>query len=109
MVSMPRSGKPIARCTLTSIKSSDRPTTTSGITSGALTMPENIVRPLKRLYLTSATAASVPMMTEPQAVKKAMRRLSHRPLSISWSSGSAAYHFSVKPRHTLGSCESLNE
>jgi hypothetical protein len=41
MVIMPRSGKPIARCTDTSISSSDRPTTTSGITSGALTMPLN--------------------------------------------------------------------
>ena len=109
MVIMPRSGKPSARCTLTSISSSDRPTTTSGITSGAVTMPENSVRPLKRLYFTSAKAASVPSTTEPQAVRKAIFRLSHRPARISPSLSSAAYHFSVKPRQTLGSGESLNE
>ena len=85
IVIMPRSGKPSARCTLTSISSSDRPITTSGITSGALTMPENSVRPVKRLYLTSAKAASVPSTTAPQAVMKAIFRLSHRPESISRS------------------------
>ena len=72
-------------------------------------MPENAVRPVKRRYFTSANAASVPSTTAPQAVKNAMRRLSHRPLSISRSFGRLAYHFSVKPRHTLGSGESLNE
>ncbi len=39
----------MARCTDTSISSSDRPTTTSGMTSGAFTMPLNSVRPVKRL------------------------------------------------------------
>ena len=38
------------------------------ITSGALTMPEKIVRPRKRRYFTSVNAASVPSATEPQAV-----------------------------------------
>ena len=99
----------MARWIDTSISSSDRPTTTSGITSGALTMPENTVRPVKRLYLTSANAAIVPITTEPQAVRKAICRLSHRPCRISRSFASAAYHLSVKPRHTLGSGESLNE
>ena len=54
MVSMPRSGKPtpnqasVARCSDTSISSSDRPMMTSGMTSGAATMPANMVRPKKR-------------------------------------------------------------
>ena len=39
----------------------------------------------------------------------AIFRLSHRPASISWSLASAAYHFSVKPRHWLGMGESLKE
>ena len=91
------------------MSSSDRPTTTSGITMGALTMPLNSVRPEKRLYLTNAKAAKVPSTTEPQAVMKAIFRLSHRPPSISVSCVSCAYHFSVKPRHTLGSGESLKE
>jgi hypothetical protein len=48
MVTRPRSGKPNIFCTDTSISSSDRPIITSGITSGALTMPVNSVRPAKR-------------------------------------------------------------
>ena len=52
---------------------------TSGITSGALTMPENSVRPKKRRYLTSANAASVPSTTEAQAVSSAILSDSHRP------------------------------
>ena len=59
---------PIARCIDTSISSSERPMITSGITSGALTMPENSARPLNRRYLTSAKAASMPSTTEPHAV-----------------------------------------
>ncbi len=72
-------------------------------------MPENSVRPAKRLYLTSANAVSVPSTTEPQAVRKAIFRLSHRPASISESRASAAYHLSVKPRQTFGIGESLKE
>jgi hypothetical protein len=45
MVSMPRSGQPNTFCAPTISSSSDRPITTSGITSGALTMPEKMVRP----------------------------------------------------------------
>ena len=54
IVSMPRSGKPtpnaasVARCSETSISSSDRPMITSGMTSGAATMPANSVLPKKR-------------------------------------------------------------
>lgn len=82
---------------------------TSGITSGALTMPENSVRPAKRLYLTSANAARVPRITEKVAVKKAILRLSHRPPSISLSFSRPAYQRVVKPAHWLGTGESLNE
>ena len=109
MVIMPRSGQPSARCTLTSINSSDRPTTTSGMTSGALTMPENAVRPKNRLYFTSENAASVPSTTAPQAVRKAIFRLSHRLAMISLSLARSRYHLSVKPRQALGTGESLNE
>ena len=99
----------MALCTDTSISSRDSPTTTSGITSGALAMPLNSVRPKKRLYLTSAKAVSVPSTTEPHAVKNAIFRLSHRPEIISLSLASAPYHFSVNPRQTFGIGESLNE
>ncbi len=72
-------------------------------------MPANSVRPPKRRYLISVNAAIVPSTTEPQAVKKAIFRLIQKPESISRSFASALYHLSVKPRHTLGSGESLNE
>ena len=48
-------------------------------------------------------------LSEPQAVKKAVFRLSQRPAIISRSPGSAAYHFSVKPAHRFGIGESLKE
>ena len=72
-------------------------------------MPANSVRPLKRRYLVSANAANVPSTTDPQAVRNAIFRLSHRPDSSSWSDASATYHFSVKPRQTFGMAESLKE
>ena len=68
MVSRPRSGKPIQRCMVTSMSSSDSPMITSGITSGALTMPEKMVRPMKRRYFTSVKAARIPSTTEPRPV-----------------------------------------
>ncbi|MCY1371012.1 hypothetical protein D9M69_581380 [compost metagenome] len=48
MVSWPRCGQPKKFCAPTAKSSSDRPMITSGITSGALTMPEKMVRPMKR-------------------------------------------------------------
>ena len=82
---------------------------TSGITSGAATMPANRVRPKKRRYLTSANAASVPSTTDEQAVTNAIFSESQSPASSSRSEASAPYHFSVKPCQTLGTGESLNE
>ena len=91
------------------VRKSDKPTITSGMTKGALTMPTNRVRPLNRRYFTRANAAKVPRTTELQAVMKAIFIDSHRPDSTSWSCSSAAYHFSVKPPQTEGSAELLNE
>ena len=109
MVSTPRSGKPRDRSTDTSISSKDSPTMTSGITSGALTMPVNKVRPVNRWYLTSEKAASVPSSTDEHAVKKAIFIDSKKAEIISSSAASAPYHFRVKPRHEFGTGESLNE
>ena len=82
---------------------------TSGITSGAFTMPLKSMRPVNRRYLTRANAASVPSTSELHAVKKAIFSDSHRPPSISPSLASLTYHLSVKPFHKLGTGESLNE
>ncbi len=109
IVTSPRSGKPIACWIATSISSSDRPWITSGITSGALTMPEKNVRPVNRRYLTSENAAIVPRTTEPLADSSAILNDSHRPLMISESSASFAYHSSEKPPQCDGRREWLNE
>src|ERR1700761_4771836 len=93
----------------TSISSSDSPWITSGITSGALTMPEKKVRPKKRLYLTSENAAIVPSTTEPLADSTAILSDSHTPLISSVSSTSFAYHSSEKPPQCEGRREWLNE
>ncbi|MNY57176.1 hypothetical protein D3C86_1933440 [compost metagenome] len=61
MVSRPRSaGQPISWAMATNSSSSDRPVITSGITSGAVTMPPNTVRPRKRGMRVSTKAARVP-------------------------------------------------
>jgi len=109
MVSAPRSGKPNQRCIDTNINSSDNPMITSGITKGALTMPLNKVRPLKRPNLTSENAANMPKTTDPQAVKNAIFSDNHSPEIISRSFASVRYHLVVKPPHWVGSGESLNE
>ena len=48
MVNRPRWGQPKKFWAPTINSSSDKPMTTSGMTSGALTMPEKMVRPTKR-------------------------------------------------------------
>ena len=97
MVNIPRSGNPSRRCTETSIKSSESPMITSGITNGELTMPANRVRPGKRLKRVSASAARVPSTTEAQAVQKAILSDRAKPLMISASSASASYQRSDQP------------
>ncbi len=52
---------------------------TSGITSGAVTMPASVVRPRNLPKRASTSPANVPMITAPVAVTVAMRRLSHTP------------------------------
>ena len=94
---------------LTIINSSERPMMTSGITSGAPSMPVNSMRPPKRPRLTNASDANVPNTTDPLAEKKASRSDSHNALSSSWSDASARYHFSVAWPHWFITCESLNE
>ena len=61
MVITPRSiGQPISCAMATNNSSKDRPVITSGITSGAVTMPPNNVRPRKRPIRVNTSAANVP-------------------------------------------------
>ncbi|MNT57358.1 hypothetical protein D3C72_1947210 [compost metagenome] len=82
---------------------------TSGMTSGAETMPENSVRPLKRRKRTRATAASVPSTSAIEALSAAICRLSHAAPSNCGSLNSSPYHLVEKPDHTVTSRLSLNE
>lgn len=59
---------PISCAMATNNSSSDRPVITSGITSGAVTMPPNSVRPRKRGMRVRTKAARVPRSTEENAV-----------------------------------------
>ncbi|MCY1536170.1 hypothetical protein D9M68_716130 [compost metagenome] len=110
MVTMPRSwGQPISCAMATKSSSSDRPVITSGITSGAVTMPPNSVRPRKRGMRVSTKAARVPRATAAIAVYKAISR--ERPTEfISWVlSRRPTYHFTDQPPQTVTSLEALKE
>ena len=107
MVVRPRSGTPNRRCIDTSISSSDRPTITSGITSGALIMPEKRVRPRKRGWRSSVSAASVPSTTEPVALAAAICSDRNSAWRMSSSPTSFSYQRSEKPAQTLGTGESV--
>ncbi|VEB42328.1 Uncharacterised protein [Chromobacterium violaceum] len=85
------------------------PCITSGITSGALTMPVNSVNSRKRPKRPSTKPTQVPITTDAVAVISAIFRLSQAALISSSSSSSAAYHLVEKPDHTVTSLDSLNE
>ena len=76
----------------TKSRSSDRPVITSGMTSGANTIPENSVRPRKRPRLTSVTAASVPSTVATVAESRPTRNVTQAASSSASFCKSAAYH-----------------
>ncbi len=82
---------------------------TSGITSGALIIPENWVKPRKRPNRARTKPAHVPITTEANAVIRPMRSDSHAAAINSSSSASAAYHLSENCVQTVTSFDSLNE
>ena len=110
MVTMPRSaGQPTICAIATNSSSNDRPVITSGITSGAVTRPENMVRPRKRLIRVMTNAARVPRQTAAQAVKKAISRL-RLTAFISWVlSSRPTYQCTDQPPHTVTRREALKE
>ncbi len=79
------------------------------MTSGAVTSPENRVRPLKRLMRVMTKAARVPSATAAVAVKKAICRL-RLTAFISWVlSSRPTYQCTDQPPQTVTSREALNE
>ena len=74
MVVIPRpSGQPMNCSSETNSSSSDSPVMTSGMTSGAVIMPPNSVRPRNRPNRAIAMPAMVPSTTEKVALSAAMR------------------------------------
>ena len=78
MVEKPRcAGQPIHSFSVMNSSSSERPVITSGITSGALSMPPKSVRPRNRPNRTMASPARVPRSVAKVAFTTAILRLSH--------------------------------
>ena len=82
---------------------------TSGMTSGAYTIPENRVRPANRPCLARAKAAIVPKIVATEAERKATFRVIHAASSNCWLEKTEAYHFVDHPPHTATLRPALNE
>src|ERR1700716_2213602 len=105
-------GQPMSCSSATNISSSDRPVITSGITIGAVVIPDNKVRPRKGPNRASATPASVPRMTAPVAETSAIRIDSQAAPTICPFDNNSPYHLSVgewAASQTVTSLELLNE
>ena len=81
----------------------------SGITSGAVTMPDSSSRPRSRPRRCSASATIAPSAVAKLALSTAIRRLSSAASSSFWSSSRLAYQRSENPPHSVTSRESLKE
>ena len=89
MVVMPRpAGQPIDCSNATNSSSSDSPVITSGMTSGAVVMALSVKRPLNCAKRARPNPASVPRITEPEALITATLSEIHAASRISslWSS-----------------------
>ncbi len=82
---------------------------TSGMTSGAVVMPDSIVRPRNLPKRASASPASVPRMTAPVALVAAIFTDSQAASRIWRLSNNRPYHWVEKPPHTVTSRDLLNE
>src|SRR5690349_6172165 len=105
-------GQPISCWSATNINNSDSPVMTSGITMGAVVIPDSSVRPLNGPNLASATPVSVPRMTAPVADMSAIRIDSHAAPTIWVFDSNSPYHLSVgecAASQTVTSLELLNE
>src|SRR5271168_1756238 len=113
MVVMPRpAGQPINCSSATNNSSSDKPVITSGMTKGAVVMAFKVNRPRNWLKRASPKPASVPKMTDPEALMRATFTEIHAASRISSFCSSATYHLSVgewAPSHTVTSFDALKE
>jgi hypothetical protein len=77
--------------------------------SGAVTMPENIVRPRKRPKRASAIPAMAPRIVAKVAEKSAISRDSRKAETICRLENSASYQRKEKPPQTVTRREELKE
>src|SRR5690606_28262915 len=110
IVKLPRpSGQPNTLPISTNSSSIEMPSTTSGMTSGALTMATYSEKPRNLPMRARTKPAQVPMMTAAVAVSAAMRSDSHAADNSALSLNSDWYHLSEKPDHTVTRVDSLKE
>ena len=94
---------------MTNSNSNDRPVITSGITSGAATIPENRVRLLNRPKRDMTSPAGVPTARASVADITPIRRLFQAASIMPSLENSDTYHLNEKPVQTVTSFPSLNE
>ncbi len=109
MVLMPRVGQPISCCMLTNRSRAERPSITSGITSGAELISDSRPRPGKRPKRASAKPAAVPMTTARVALPEAIRKLRQAAERICSLLNRRAYHSVEKPPQTVTRRDLLKE
>src|SRR5271163_2230043 len=113
MVVMPRpAGQPMSCSSATNSSSSESPVITSGITSGAVVIAFKVKRPLNWVNRANPNPASVPRMTEPEALMTATFTEIQAASRISSLCSSETYHLSVgecAPSQTVTSFDALNE
>ncbi len=102
-------GQPIHSASMTKKSSDETPVMTSGMMSGAVTMPENSVRPRNLLKRASAMPAMVPRMVAMVAEIRAISRESRKAEPICWFENSDTYQRVEKPPHTVARREALKE
>src|ERR1700722_2674652 len=105
-------GQPMSCSSATNISSSERPVITSGITIGAVVMPDSSVRPRKGPKRANATPVSVPRITAPVAETSAIRIDNHAAPTICPFEINSPYHLSVgewAASQTVTKRELLNE
>ena len=101
--------KPRSRSRPTNSSNSDRPIMTSGMTSGAKSMPAISMRPRKRPNLCRAKAAIVPSRVDRTADTKATRRLTMALAMSASLARSEPYQRVEKPPQTVTNREALKE
>src|SRR5580658_1420956 len=105
-------GQPMSCSSATNINKRERPVITSGITIGAVVIPDSNVRPRKGPKRASATPVSVPRITAPVAETRAIRIDSHAAPMICPFEINSPYHLSVgewAESQTVTNRELLNE